>query len=305
MRQSLLLASVLVLASSLSLAAGCVSDDTDETASLQIPLVQPAADGGVFRLRDATFEVGAPDGTIQSFDGDVEAGSILVPLAPARYSVRLLAGWTLEHSTDGTTFTPVQAIIGNQNPQFIQIFPDTPSTVSFRFYVRDTQGQLTITFGVVAEPQQLFGIMSFEQATGVLAQYTGLSVGYANYFDPVAQTREVAADGSKQRRYFPAGIAAEFFNDPIGLFAGPIGAQGAGGSIVMVVRVKADGTQELTGTVTTFTGTPISFGPASVSVGLDTEGFPLDQDFATVAAFTLTGPASSASGTATVHHSVN
>jgi len=73
----------------------------------------------------------------------------------------------------------------------------------------------------------------------------------------------------------------------------------------MVIRVRADGSQELLGTVTTFTGVPITFGPAPVSVAVDAAGFPVDQNFATVAAFTLISPASRASGTATVNHTVD
>src|SRR4029453_17593486 len=107
------------------------------------------------------------------------------------------------------------------------------------------------------------------------------------------------------RRYHPVGVAAEFFDDPIGLFAGPLGQLADGGSLTMVIRVKADGTQELTGTYLNVNGNPLSFGPAPVVVGLDANGFPKDAVFAAVAPFTLTAPTSSAAGTVTVNHELH
>jgi hypothetical protein len=285
-------------------ATGCMTEEL-ASSSIDIPLVLTASDGAQYRLRDASFEIAAGDGTSQVIDGDVDQPSVVVDLNPGSYSVRLLVGWTLERTTDGTTFETVDAILGNQNPQVVRVFPDSAQQVTFRFYVRDGQGTLTVAFGVVPDPQQLFGTLSFTQATGLLANYAGKSVDYSIYFDPTQQQTEVAADGTLRRHYLATGIAVEFFNDPVGLFAGPLGALGPGGSLDMSIRVNADGTQALNGTVLNAVGNPISFGPAPISVGVDASGFPVDAAFNVVAPFTLTGSQSTASGTTTLHHELD
>jgi len=306
MRHSSVVVSALAAVAALSLTTGCVEEQPVEGSSLEIPLVQTGADGTVFRLSQATFEIIFPDMTTQQVSGDVNQPSITIPLAPGHYGVRLVDGWTLERSTDGgMSFASVQAVMGNQNPQPVAIFPDTDQQVVFRFYVRDAGGSLSVTLGVVADPQQLLGTLSFAQATGALANYVGKTVDYSLYFDGSAQ-RTAIENGVPVRHYLATGVGAEFLNDPIGLFnPGPIGRAAVGGTLDMVVRANPDGTQEVIGTFYNVVGNPLSFGPAPVSVGLDAMGFPLDAAFAATAPFSLTGPTSTAAGTTTIRHALN
>jgi hypothetical protein len=301
MRPSIAIAGLFALA---TLAIGCAAEELDGS-TLEIPLVQTASDGALYRLRDASFEIVAPDATSVVVDGDVDQASVVLALSPGRYTVRLLTGWTLERTTDGTTFEPLDAILGNQNPQTIHVFPDNDQQVVFRFYVRDGEGMLNIGFGVVPDPQQLFGTLTFAQATGLLANYAGKSVDYSIYFDSTQQETVVAPDGTKGRHYLATQIAVEFFNDPVGLFTGPLGALGPGGTLEMTVRANANGTQTVDGVVVNAAGNPLSFGPAPVSVVLDADGFPNDSDFSVVAPFSLTGSQSTASGTTTVVHTLH
>jgi hypothetical protein len=300
MRSSVAVPRLLAIAASALLATACVAEEPG--SSIEIPLVQNASDGALYRLSNASFEVVGPDGTAQVVDGNVDAPSVTLELNPGRYTVRLVPGWTLERSLDGTTFEPLEAILGNQNPQTVRVFPDNAQQVVFRFYVRDAQGMLTIGFGVVPDPQQLLGTLSFTQATGLLANYAGKSVSYSIYFDPTQQSTDVAPDGTKRRHYAATQIAVEFFDDPVGLFTGPLGALGPGGSLDMSVRAASDGSQTVEGTVVNAAGNPLTFGPAAVSVGLDSNGFPNDAAFSVVAPFSLTGSQSTASGTTTVNH---
>jgi hypothetical protein len=292
------------IALSTPLAAACVAAP-DDTSALTIPLVQNGGDGNVYRL-SASFELTAPDGTVTVLDGNVDAPSLTLALAPATYTVHLADGWTLSRSTDGTTFTPVTALLGSQNPQAVHIFPDSAASASFRFFVRDPQGSLSIGFGVVGSPQQIFGTLSFASAGGVLADYAGKAVDYSTYFDPAAQATEIAADGSKVRHYHAVGVATEFLHDPIGLFAGPLTQAGAGGTLDMTIRVRADGTQELNGASANVVGAAIAFGPATVAVPVDAAGFPVDAPFAVTTPFTVTGsPTSTGAGTATLTHELD
>jgi hypothetical protein len=292
------------LASSIA-AAGCAVDGADDGASLEIPLVQSGADGAVYRLRDASFEVTAPGGAVEVIDGDVDVASVSLPVTPGTYSIRLVAGWVLERSVDGTSFESLDAVLGAQNPQVVHVFPDVVQPVVFRFYVRDDLGALEIAFGVVPAPQKLFGTLSFVEATGVLGSYAGRSVDYVNYFDGAQQRLETEADGTRVRHYLATGIGTEFFNDPIGIFAGVVAPQAAGGTLDMKIRALPDGSQELVGAVITFTGNPTSFGPTPVVVGLDAAGFPLDAAFDVVGPFTLVGPQSTAAGRTTLRHTVD
>jgi len=303
MRQTFVLA-LLAVVPSLFLAAGCVSDGEVEASSVEIPLVQTGSDGAVYRL-SASFDIIAADGFVTTIDGNASDPSLSFLIAPGVYGIRLVDGWTLQRSLDGTTFEPVAASLGSQNPQSVHVFADTAQTVSFRFYVRSGDATLTVGFGVVPDPEQLFGTLSFATATGNLVGYVGKSVDYSIYFDPTQQGTETAADSTKLRHYAAREIAADFSADPVGLFTGPLGALADGGSLDMTIRVAADGSQVLGGTVLNSVGVPISFGPTPVSVPLDATGFPIDAEFSVVAPFTLTSPTSTGAGTVTLHHDLH
>lgn len=299
MRQSIVLAAVLAFS-----VAGCVAEDESESSSLEIPLLQNGNDGALYRLT-ASFEITAADGTATLIAGTADEPSVGFLIAPGAYGVRLVDGWTLHRSQDGTSFEQVDATLGSQNPQSIHVFADTVHTVSFRFYVRSGDATVIVGFGVVPDPQQLLGTLSFTSATGNLAPYVGRTVDYDIFFDPTQQGIEIASDTTKLRRYAARQIAADFSADPIGLFTGPLGALVDGGSLDMTIRVATDGTQQLDGTVLNVVGVPLRFGPATVSVPVDTDGFPTDAAFDVVAPFTLTSPTSTAAGTVTVRHDLH
>jgi hypothetical protein len=305
MRTLLVLAGGFALVCSLPLVTGCSPPKPNgATSSVEIPLIQTGSDGAVYRLSAAVFEVTAPDNTVQQLDGNVDQPSLVLQLVPGNYSVHLLPGWTLQRSTDQTTFTPVEAILGSQNPQVIDVFPDNAQQVLFRFFVRDAKGGLTIQFGVVPNPQRLLGTLAFTDASGLLQQYAGKSVDYSIYFDPT-QTTTMVADGTRTRTYHADGIAVEYFNDPIGIFAGPIAQESEGGTLDFAIRVNPDNTQTLSGVAHDVTGAPLSFGPTAISVAVDANGFPVDAHFQVSAPFTLTGPTSSGSGSVVVRHELN
>src|SRR5262249_50764252 len=110
----------LLAAASLPSTIGCSRGDAAGAAILELPLLITASDGTIFRLSNATFELTAPDGTIQTIDGNVDQPSVTATLTPATYSVRLRPGWVLQRSTDGgVTFADVSAILGSQNPQVV------------------------------------------------------------------------------------------------------------------------------------------------------------------------------------------
>lgn len=288
------------LVSTLAIAASaCAVDDAEPTASIAIPLVQSVGDD-IYRLRDASFEITGPDTTVQTLDGDVDAASVTLPVAPGPYTIRLLPGWTLEQLADDGSATPLEALLGNQNPQAVHVFPDTALEVAFRFYVRTSTGSLTVSLGVVPAPHQFFGTLTFTEATGVLGVYAGRSLDYVVYFDGGQQR---GAGGV--RTYAATDIAVEFLRDPVGIFAGSIAGQAAGGRLDMTVSAQPDGGSVLQGAVTTFTGIPLRFGPAPVAAPLDADGTPFDVAFATSGPFTLLTPTSTASGTTTLLHTLD
>jgi hypothetical protein len=287
------------LVSTLAIAASaCAVDDAEPTASIAIPLVQAVGDD-IYRLANATFEVTGPDAAVQTIDGNVDAASVTIPVAPGGYTVRLLPGWTLEQLADDGTATTLEALLGNQNPQAVHVFPDTALEVAFRFFVRTSTGSLTISLGVVPAPHQFFGTLSFTQATGVLSPYAGVNLDYVVYFDGAQQS-----GASGVRTYAATGIAVEFLRDPIGIFAGSIAGQAAGGRLDMTVTAQ-DGGAVLAGAVTTFTGIPLRFGPAPVAAPLDSDGTPFDVAFSTSGPFTLLTPTSTASGTTSLIHTLD
>src|SRR5688500_3684799 len=78
MRRSFAICSSFAFTFTLIAAPGCAMEDPGETATIEIPLVQNAAGGGLYRLRDATFEITGSDMTVQTIDGDVDASSVSV-----------------------------------------------------------------------------------------------------------------------------------------------------------------------------------------------------------------------------------
>lgn len=282
-------------------AAGCVSpseqpaDDHAVEGSVAIPLVSTAPDGVIYRLSGATFEINSIHGSAV-LDGNVEQPSLTVELPPGLISVFLRPSWVLTRSTDGgTTFTQVSALLGSVNPQSYRVLADTASTISFDFLVRNTNGMLNVRFGVDSTPRQLAGgirIGNNPSLTGRLAPYANASFDFSTYFSLYALQRRTEADGAKTLVYQSGATAAEFYNDPLGLFAGELAASYAGGYIEYQLTAKTDGTQELTGTMygSTYPFTEIVMGPHTMRFAqpLDAQGFPTDAYFHEVVPYSIT-----------------
>jgi hypothetical protein len=84
---------------------------------------------------------------------------------------------------------------------------------------------------------------------------------------------------------FTAGaVAGEFFNDPLGLLANPVGPAMTGAFLQYHFTAKPDGTQELTGELDGLNDPfpVLTFGPHTFEFGnlpLDGDGFPTDVFF--------------------------
>lgn len=295
------LLSVALAMSSLA-AAGCDSsaqlpsdDDGAVEGSIAIPLVSTAPDGVIYRLSGATFEINSAHGQAV-LDGNIEQPSLTVELPPGLISVFMRPTWVLTRSTDGgNTFTQVSALLGSLNPQSYRVLADTASTISFDFLVRNPNGMLTVRFGVDSTPRQLAGgirIVNNPAPTGRLAPYANHSFDFSTYFSLYAMQRRTEADGAKSLVYQSGATAAEFYNDPQGLFAGEIGASYTGGYIEYQLTAKTDGTQELSGTFygSSYPFSELAIGPHTMRFAqpLDEQGFPIDAYFHEVVPYSLT-----------------
>jgi hypothetical protein len=276
--------SVLSLALSLAVVALCASGCATasgpdaEHGTLEIPLQQSGPDGALYHL-SATLQIDGPGGT-QIIDATGFQESITLTLPPGLTNVTLLDGWTLERSVDGITYAPVSAVLGTLNPFGIRVLANFSDTLVFQFIVRQAIGQVTVSFGVTLHPRLLAGGMIVDTGTGDFAAYTGARLDYAIYHDATLD-RLTLGDGTKQLVLSSGALAAEFFNDPVGILTSTIGPSMTGASFQYHFDAKPDGTQEITGelrnSVVPFPR--LTFGPHTLQssrLPLDADGFPTD-----------------------------
>ena len=292
-----------VLAIAASFLQGCAADnpgDQESTGQLVVALSQPGPHGEIFHLDNATFDITLfPEGTTTTVVGGTDAQLTTGPLRPGLVLIQLRDGWTLEKSTDGgATFQPVPALLGSLNPSVVRVLANQPAFVEFTFLVREPNGTLQISLGVVTEPRELAGAFIVQTATGDLANYAvGLNsrMDFAVFFQLTSLESVALDDGTKQRVYTafsqggsfgpipqaPGAVAAEFYNDRIGTLSGPIATELTGGFLTYTVAAKPDGTVELSGSLSGG-ATDIEFGPDAIDAVIPTigpDGFPDDVFF--------------------------
>ena len=294
MRSSFAFVAALSLATLAPLASGCATHEDDTSpGSLQLPLTRNAPDGSIYQL-SAQFEIIGPGGT-QIVDGSGFETELSVPLPPGLTTVRLLDGWTLTRTAANSSIPqPVSALLGTANPFILRVLANHATQVQFGFIVRDTSGDVDITFGVTTDPRELAGGVRISDATGEFAPYVAdfpsRRLDFAFYFELNRFDSVTLPDGTKDRVYIagldefnPTPVAGEFFNDLVGTLSGAVGPSLAGGYLEYHLSAKPDGTRQLTGT---FTGggepfTTIDIGPYTLKaeVPLDADGFPADVFF--------------------------
>jgi hypothetical protein len=298
--------SVVVMLSLAPLVQGCATaapadapDDELPTGELVLQLVQPGPHGEIFHLNNAIFDVTSASGALTTVDGSGFEPQITLSIEPGIASIQLRDGWTLERSVDGgVTFTPVSALLGSLNPNIVRVLANQPSFVGFDFLVRNSNGTLAITLGIVAAPRELAGGFIVNTATDDLADYAlqaNRLMDFAVFFNLASLESVTLEDGTRQRTYTAFGqqgslgpipmptqaLAAEFYNDHLGTLSGPIATELAAGFLTYTVAARPDGTIELSGQLLGG-ATQIDFGPHAIDAilpTLDADGFPNDEFF--------------------------
>jgi len=265
--------------------AGAPAESTD--TGISIPLTQVGVSGALYHLT-ATFEISAPDGTVQTVDGSGADASVTVNLSAGRHSVRVDDGWTLERSTDGgTTFAVVPAFLAGNNPTDVTVVPGHTVTLGLQFVVRETTGNLSINFGVVDPPRELVGTIQFTSASGDFAAYVGTSVDLVIYFTAGAQTTNYTYDGlypyyyAYFRTYTTSVTGIELLDDVPGLLK-PLAGSLGGGALSFTIRVHGNGTQDFYGDYSSAkdSAPDIGFGTSSTASFIGGAGtFPDDVPF--------------------------
>jgi hypothetical protein len=310
-------------------AQGCAPDPggggTPEgpTGELVIALTQPGPHGEIYHLANAFFEVvRIDDGATTFVDASGFGAQATVSLPPGIANITLLDGWSLEKSVDGgVTFQPVSALLGSPNPNSIRVLASQPSFVEFAFLIRQTSGTLAITLGIVAAPRELAGGMIVNSASGDLAGYatgTARTLDFGVFFKLFSLESVTLPDGTKQHVYTAFGqqgslgpsplpstaVAAEFYNDELGVLSQEVAPRFTGGSLVYAVSARPDGTIELSGSL--LGGADLEFGPNAIDAilpAIGPDGFPGDEFFYdSTLPFTLTEAQGTMSGQLRLRH---
>lgn len=294
-----------VLAAALPLAQGCATQgggdpgsDQEPTGEMVLSLTQPGPHGEIYQLFNANFDISNAQGTF-TINGDGFSPQLSVPMPPGTASIFLHDGWTLSKSTDGgVTFQPVSALLGSFNPIGVRVLANQPAFVRFDFLIRQTDGDLQLSFGVITDPRELAGGFIVQSATGALANYAlaqNQRMDFAVFFQLSSVESVTLADGTKQRTYtsFNSGssfgpipvpdgaLAAEFYNDNLGILSGPTEADLVGANLTYTVAAHPDGTITVSGDLAGLT-TELTFAPDAIDLvlpPLDADGFPADAFF--------------------------
>jgi hypothetical protein len=317
------------LAAAVPLAQGCATDratQEEPTGDLVISLTQSGPHGEIYQLINATFDIeNTRVSTTVNTTIDSSGPQLSVSLPPGLTQVFLRDGWTLQKSTDGgLTFQPVPALLGSLNPNSTRILANQPVFIRFDFLIREVNGTLQISLGVIPEPRELAGGYVVQTATGKLAGYAlpqNQNMDFAVFFQLTSLESVTLDDGTKQHVYtafgqqgslgpIPQGVgavAAEFDNDNLGFLSGPTAIDLSGGSLTYTVAARPDGTITLSGSLTGDV-TDIELAPSAIDAVLPTigpDGFPDDVFFYdTEVPFTQTSPAGTIAGILRLRHIV-
>jgi hypothetical protein len=326
-RMAMSVIATVLLAAAVPFAQGCATTaapDDPETGELLLQLVQPGPGGEVYHLANATFDITSfVTGAVTTVDGSGFEPQVVVSLPPGLIDVELRDGWMLEKSVDGgTTFQPVSALLGTPNPNVVRVLANSLVFVQFDFIIRQTNGSTAISLGIVTAPRELAGGFVVQNATDGLANYNvppNRGLDFAVFFKLFSLASVTLEDGTKQRVYTAFGqqgsfgpvplpqtaVAAEFYNDRLGILSGPIAKELAGAFLTYTVAAKTDGTIELTGSLIGGS-TDIEFGTNAIDVivpTLDADGFPNDEFwYDSTVPFTQTSSQGSLSGLLRMRH---
>lgn len=292
-------------AAALPLVQGCAMDPAtggatmeEPTGELVISLTQPGPHGEIYQLTNATFDINVlSTQTTLTVSGD--GPQLTASLPPGLAVIFLRDGWTLEKSTDGgVTFQPVSALLGSINPGGVRILANQPAFIRFDFLIREVNGTLQISLGVIPEPRELAGGFIVQTATGDLANYAlpqNRSMDFAVFFQLTSLESVTLDDGTKQRVYTafsqggsfgpipqaPGAVAAEFYNDHLGILSQSIATELAGGFLTYTVAAHLDNTITVSGQLIGGS-TDIEFAADAIDAvlpPLDADGFPADAFF--------------------------
>ena len=290
------------LAAALPLAQGCATDragdpgSTGPTGEMVLALEQPGPHGEIYQLANASFEISTATGT---FTVDGNGPQLSVPLPPGTVSVFLDPGWTLGKSTDGgVTFQPVSALLGSFNPIGVRVLANQSAFVRFDFLIRQPNGNLQISLGVVTDPRELAGGFVVQSATGALADYALMQnqrMDFAVFYQLTSVESVTLGDGTRQRTYTsfnqgssfgpvpppPGALAAEFYGDKLGTLSGPTAADLTGATLNYTVAAHPDGTITVSGDLIGLSS-ELTFAPDPIDAvvpPLDADGFPADAFF--------------------------
>ncbi|WP_143177805.1 hypothetical protein [Cystobacter ferrugineus] len=126
--------------------------------ALTLPLTATSADGKVFKLVGAAFEIMGPQNVLVT---DTSADTVSVPLAIGVYSIRLHSGWQLERANEPGQ--RVQAELISPNPLSFSIEKGATSQVRFLFKL---QGEGSADVGIhVDSGGSISGEIEFQGAS--------------------------------------------------------------------------------------------------------------------------------------------
>jgi hypothetical protein len=282
-----------LLACSVAPIAGCAThDEMPDSGTVQLSIIHPNPDGSSYILADASFEITSVLGTETYSANGTEP--LRVTLPPGLASVRLLDGWRLEKLGRGETVPEVlPAVLGTINPVDLRVLAGVTTQVEFGFIVRTGTGDIAVDFGVVTDPRQLAGAIRISTATGEFAPYltdaatSRLDFAFAFGLSrlesvtlPDGTRDHVYTAGSYQYRETP--LVAEFHNDRIGTLSWAVAPALTAGFLEYHLAARPDGTVELSGSLTSWTGeVTLDIAPYALDgqlpVGAD--GFPADAFF--------------------------
>ncbi len=116
-----------------ALVGACSPTEAPEAGVLNLALRSAGADGAMYRLREATWQLdGAADATISGEAAGPDADGIAVDVPAGWTQVTLTNGWYLETERNGG-WTSVDAWLVSENPQWVEVYPGVVSRVDFTF----------------------------------------------------------------------------------------------------------------------------------------------------------------------------
>ncbi|OJT21811.1 hypothetical protein BO221_23855 [Archangium sp. Cb G35] len=163
--------------------------DPQEAGTLQMPLSSTAADGKVYRLVGATFNI---TGTQTVTVTDTAADTVQVTLQTGGYSIELASGWTMERAD--APGTPVPATLLSPNP--LPFFVKKGETTQVRFLFK-LPGDGTADVGIHVDSGGWFaGTLQFDSLDGDYGpmnpyyELVGTSVPFVISFESFTVTRD-------------------------------------------------------------------------------------------------------------------